>query len=494
MKTATLIFPHQLLENHPSLHTDAEVFIVEEYLFFRQYNFHKQKIFFHRASMKAFAEVLLAKGYEVKYIDSQEEISDTRKLIPDLLKQGFERIFYMDTTDYYLQKRIEQHAGQISLIKSESILFVNSNTENTDFFKAKKKMFQTEFYIYQRKKLGILLVDEEKPLGGNWTYDIDNRKKYPSKKSPPSIVWPENNKFIEEAQAYVEANFKNNYGKVNTFFRYPCTAKEANTWLQQFLDTRFQDFGDFEDAIVKEEIILHHSLLSPLINVGLLTVEQVIEKSLEVFEKQNIPLNSFEGFIRQIIGWREFIRAVYELKGRQERTTNFWGFTRKIPESFWKGTTGIEPIDSTIKKVLETGYCHHIERLMLLGNFMLLCEFDPDEVYRWFMEMFIDAYDWVMVPNVYGMSQFADGGLMSTKPYISGSNYVIKMSDYKKGPWQETWDALFWRFMHVHRVEMKKNPRLNMLVSAFDKMDDSKKQKLLGESERFLKALGIEKS
>ncbi|MFY8189905.1 MAG: FAD-binding domain-containing protein, partial [Bacteroidia bacterium] len=192
---------------------------------------------------------------------------------------------------------------------------------------------------------------------------------------------------------------------------------------------------------------------------------------------------------RQIIGWREFIRAVYEQVGKQERTRNYWKFSRKIPASFYTGTTGIEPIDTVIKKVLVTGYAHHIERLMVLGNFMLLCEFDPDEVYRWFMEMFIDAYDWVMVPNVYGMSQFADGGLMATKPYISGSNYLMKMSDYGKGDWQQTWDALFWHFMDKQRNFFLQNPRLGMLVRTFDKMPLEKREKHLVVARRYLNQL-----
>jgi deoxyribodipyrimidine photolyase-related protein len=189
------------------------------------------------------------------------------------------------------------------------------------------------------------------------------------------------------------------------------------------------------------------------------------------------------------MGWREFIRAVYELKGTEERNKNFWKFKRKIPESFWKGETGIDPLDKAIKKVLKTGYCHHIERLMLLGNFMLLCEFDPDEVYQWFMELFIDAYDWVMVPNVYGMSQFADGGIMATKPYISGSNYIMKMSDFDKGDWQGIWDALFWRFIHVHRDYFTSQPRLGMMVFTFDKMAAEKRETLLKTAEDFLRRI-----
>ena len=190
--------------------------------------------------------------------------------------------------------------------------------------------------------------------------------------------------------------------------------------------------------------------------------------------------------MRQLIGWREFIRGVYEAKGREERTRNFWGFTRPMPPAFYKATTGIPPVDNTIKRVMQTGYCHHIERLMILGNFMLLCEIDPDEVYRWFMELFIDAYDWVIVPNVYGMSQFADGGLMSTKPYISSSNYILKMSHYPKGDWQSIWDGLFWRFMHLHRDFFLKNPRLSMLIRTFDKMEPAKQQQHLHIAEDYL--------
>jgi len=227
-----------------------------------------------------------------------------------------------------------------------------------------------------------------------------------------------------------------------------------------------------------------------MLNTGLLTPQQIIDATLEYASNHEIPLNSLEGFIRQIIGWREFIRGLYVFRGVEQRTKNFFGFTRKIPASFYDGTTGVEPLDITIKKLLRTGYCHHIERLMVLGNFMLLCEFDPDEVYRWFMELFIDAYDWVMIPNIYGMSQFADSGLMATKPYISGSNYLMKMSDYEKGEWQQTWDALFWRFMHVHRDFFLSNPRLGMLVRSFDKMPEQKRNQLISMANQFLDTPG----
>ena len=193
--------------------------------------------------------------------------------------------------------------------------------------------------------------------------------------------------------------------------------------------------------------------------------------------------------MRQIIGWREFIRGVYIAVGNKERTRNFWNFNRKIPNSFYNGGTGIEPIDDTIKKINNSAYANHIERLMIIGNFMLLCEFEPNEVYKWFMEMFIDSYDWVMVPNVYGMSQFSDSGMMSTKPYISSSNYILKMSDYKKGDWCKIWDSLFWNFMDKQRDFFIKNPRMRMLVSSFDRMEESKRTSLLKTADEYLKTL-----
>ena len=241
-----------------------------------------------------------------------------------------------------------------------------------------------------------------------------------------------------------------------------------------------------------QEHLLHHSMFSPLINVGLLTPDQVLDKILDYAQSHSIPLNSTEGLVRQIMGWREFIRGIYQVKGSQERTTNFWGHKRKIPKSFYEGTTGLFPVDSVLKKLNKTGYAHHIERLMVMGNIMVLCEFDPDEVYRWFMEYFIDAFDWVMVPNVYGMSLFADGGIMSTKPYISGSNYLMKMSDYPKGPWQEIWDGLFWRFMDKHRSFFLSNPRLAMLVRSLDKMKPETLERHLTQAQKFLDQLDHE--
>ena len=332
-------------------------------------------------------------------------------------------------------------------------------------------------------------MEDGKPEGGKWTYDDMNREKYPKDKTPPNINYVKANEDYESAKYYIEENFNNNPGKLNEAKIYPYDFSTADNWFEAFLIERFDEFGPYEDAVVKEKSILNHSVLSPIINCGLLNPKLIMEKSVKFYNDNDIRLNSCEGFIRQIIGWREFIRGVYVAKGSEQRTKNFWGFKRKIPRSFYDGTTGIKPVDDTIKKINNSAYANHIERLMIIGNFMLLCEFDPDDVYKWFMELFIDSYDWVMVPNVYGMSQFADGGFMSTKPYISGSSYVLKMSNYKKGGWCSIWDSLFWNFINNHRDFFITNPRMRMLVSTYDKMNSEKKETINMTSNNFLKSI-----
>jgi deoxyribodipyrimidine photolyase-related protein len=441
--------------------------------------------------MKFYQSHLEKLGKKVIYINSFDEISDIRLLIPELKQKGINHLSYIETTDHWLEKRLIATANKndIALNSFSSPLFLNTSAENRHYFLDKKRFFQTDFYIHQRKKRNILLEDISKPIGGKWSFDDENRLKYPKGKVPPKTSFELINPFHKEAIEYTNKYFSSNYGSLNPTDLFPVTFQESKKWLQQFLETKFVAFGDYEDAILQNEKWLHHSLLTPMLNIGLISPSYILNETLLYTSKNHIPLNSLEGFIRQIVGWREFIRAVYELKGTEERTKNFWGFTRKIPESFWKGETGILPIDLTIKKVLKTGYCHHIERLMVLGNFMLLCEFDPEEVYRWFMELFIDSFDWVMVPNVYGMSQFADGGIMSTKPYISGSNYLMKMSDYPKGDWQPVWDSLFWHFMDKQRAFFLGNPRLGMLIRTFDKMSDDKKQEHLTKADFYLHSL-----
>lgn len=476
-----VIFPHQLFEDFTPLLSSKEIWLVEEYLFFCQYKFHKQKIAFHRYTMKAYEARLIDRGLTVHYVEAFEKISDIRVLLPHLASVGVHKISYFDVVDNWLSRRIQEGIKTTGLHFEilPTPLFINTSEDLETYGKHQKRYFQTDFYKYQRKSRVILLDKDQNPLGGQWTYDADNRKKYPSGKTPPPCPVTHITDFHREAWEYTEKYFSDHYGLLDTTVAYPHDSDSARVWFQDFLKNRFEEFGPYEDAIVKNEGLLHHSVLTPVLNAGLITPDYIIRESIDFALNHNIPIQSLEGFVRQIVGWREFIRWIYEKEGSRQRTTNFWGFHRPVSSSFYDGTTGIKPVDDAIKKLLKTGYNHHIERLMILSNFMLLCEFDPDEVYRWFMEMYIDSYDWVMVPNVYGMGQFSDGGLMCTKPYISGSNYLFKMSNYKKGEdWAHIWDALFWRFLDLHRHFFLRNPRLGMLVRTYDTWTDEKKQNI----------------
>ncbi|RZJ42300.1 MAG: cryptochrome/photolyase family protein, partial [Chryseobacterium sp.] len=295
----------------------------------------------------------------------------------------------------------------------DSPLFLNTKDDLKEYFDGKKSYHQTDFYKQQRMSRNILMK-AGKPLGGKWTYDTENRKKYPKNKKAPSIHFPENNQYYEEARKYTEKNFGENYGNLTSYQLYPITFQEAEKWFDQFMELRFSDFGVYEDSIVEREHFLHHSVISPLLNIGLLSPENVLKEAIDYAEEYKIPVNSLEGFVRQILGWREFVRGIYLYEGTFQRNKNYWKHHNPLPTSFYTGKTEIKPIDSTISKVLQTGYAHHIERLMIFANFMNLLKLNPDDVYQWFMEMFIDSYDWVMVPNVYGMSSFSDGGKMST--------------------------------------------------------------------------------
>ena len=487
LNSINIIFPNQLFEESNLFLNKKKTYLIEEHLFFKQFNFHKQKLVFHRSSMKNYENYLLSKGIDIAYIETKNQDSDIRIFLD---KINVTEINIYHPEDNWLEKRIKKSCkkNNIKINIEENPLFLTAHDDLLPFFNPeKKKLFQTSFYKSQRKKMKILIDNDQNPVGGKWTYDDMNRHKFPKNKKTPTLDYSKlQSKNYRDSVNYVQKNFTGNFGIINDIQLYPTDFKSSRLWFNDFLKTRFDEFGIYEDAVLIGESIINHSVLSPLINSGLLNPKYVVKNSLEFYKKNKIPINSTEGFIRQIIGWREFIRGVYVSKGSEERTKNYWNFDRKIPKSFYDGNTGIDPIDDTIKKVEKSAYGNHIERLMILGNFMVLCEFDPDEVYKWFMEVFIDSYDWVMVPNVYGMSQFADGGLMSTKPYISSSNYIIKMSDYKKGEWSDIWDGLFWSFMDKQRDFFKKNPRMRMLISSFDKMDSLKKEKLLMDAHNFL--------
>ncbi|MGF1678717.1 MAG: cryptochrome/photolyase family protein [Candidatus Methylacidiphilales bacterium] len=489
----TLVFPHQLFHRHPAIKKNRPIILVEDSLFFgdphHPAHFHIQKIIFHRATMRAYAEQLRHLGYSVEYW----EYLPGSTVDKQLKKRGLKKeahLHFTDPTDHILARRLkrfaEQHHATLHVYENPS--FLTPKGWNETYFASRKQRFMARYYQDQRLRLGILLTPDGKPEGGKWSFDEDNRKAVPKGHRFPEEQPCENNQEIMEARSWAKKKFTHAPGNQDSF-RYAIDRHSALQRLDDFLEHRFALFGDYEDAIQTGQTQLYHSILTPYLNVGLITPQEVVDRTLAYAASHHIPLNSLEGFIRQIIGWREFMRAMYELHGVEMRKRNYWNFTRGLPASFYTGTTGIEPIDHTIRRVLDGAYCHHIERLMVLGNFMLLCRIDPDDVYRWFMEMFIDAYDWVMVPNVYGMSQFADGGTFTTKPYLSSSNYIRKMSNYRAGDWCAVWDGLFWSFIGDHSAFFRSQPRLSMMSRQWEKMPVSKRDEHHKAARTFLAKL-----
>ena len=489
-----IIFPHQLYQAHPGLSKTRKIILFEDQRFFydpeEKLLFHKKKLMLHRASMRRYGDWLQSKGYRVDYLDYRSSPA-LENLAKNLEQFKCGRMVFSDPVDRVLEGRLAGLSARTGLEISRlpSPGFLTSRGWIEDFFREARHYSLTSFYIAQRKRLGVLIRDG-KPLGGKWSFDPENRKRIPAKIRIPELPRIREDAYIREARLYVEKNFPRHPGETGNFI-YPVSHQEARKWLAGFLETRLAYFGDFQDGILRADPFLFHSLLSPLLNIGLLTPEVVVRETLEYFQAHpdRIPLNALEGFLRQIIGWREFVRAVYLMSGERERSANFWDHRRPLPSSFYSATTGMDPVDTVLRRVNLHGYAHHIERLMVLGNFLLLCEIDPREVYRWFMEMFIDAYDWVMVPNVFGMSQYADGGLITTKPYFSSSNYLRKMSDFPRGDWCPIWDGLYWRFVLKHRDFFERNPRLSVMASQLKKMGPDKLAGHLKIAETFLNLL-----
>lgn len=473
---------------------ERKILLVEEPRFFfdpqEKVFFHKKKLLLLRAAMRHYASLLRARGCAVDYLEYRFAL-DPENLAKRLEQLRCGRIVLVDPNDSLLEKRVSALSARTGLPVSRmaSPGFLTSRGWLEDYFREARHYSHTSFYIAQRRRLN-LLIREDKPLGGKWSFDPENRKRMPSRVKVPPPPPVRGDGTVREARAYVEENFPGHPGETADFI-YPPSPEEARMWLAHFIETGLAFFGDYQDAIRRDEPFLFHSLLSPLLNIGLLTPNEVISAALNHAQKHpgRVPLNALEGFIRQIIGWREFIRAVYLLEGERQRSSNFWNHHRRLPEAFYSATTGMEPVDTALRRVTRCGYAHHIERLMILGNFLLLCEVEPREVYRWFMEMFVDAWDWVMVPNVFGMSQYADGGLIATKPYISSSNYILKMSDFPRGDWCPVWDGLYWRFIHRHRDIFARNPRLSIMASQLDRIGGEKLAGHLRTAEDYLNRL-----
>jgi len=486
-----LLFPIQLFSDLTLLSKSKLIYLIEEPRYFDDFGFHKLKLAYHRASMKKYYDMLKKKKLNVKYIDCEKVNNNFYKLIKS--ENELINIFYLG--DFPLQNKLENIFGK-KLVINETLNFLIKTNEFVDIKKLiykNTRYSHDEFYKYQRKKLSILIDKNNKPTGGKWSYDSENRLPLPANiKVPETVSKVKSDKYIKEAIKYVNKNWSKNYGSLDNFI-YPIDSKASKLWLNKFLEERLSKFGAYEDAVSEAEPFVFHSVLSPMMNIGLLTDDEVVTLSYEYYldNKKSIPIESFEGFIRQVIGWRNYVYTLYNLEGEKMKTSNQLKHNNKLNDKFWTGETDMIPIDSIINKIVKYSYAHHIERLMYLGNFLLLCLVDPDEVYRIFMEWTIDAYDWVMVPNVYGMSQFATP-IMMTRPYFSSSNYINKMSTFKvkkNDNWSETWDVLYYNFIFKHRNLLKSNYAVARQVKHWDNKSESEQNEIKKKANEYLNKL-----
>ena len=481
----TMLFPHL-----PSVLTrDMPVFMAEDRHFCTRFNYHKHKIILVLAAMRHYRDRLQSEGHSVIYSDvTVSDLTYEEKLISAVKQHQITSLHTYDLDDHGMADWLQGvcDRNQLQLTIHPSPLFLTTHEQFQDYRDRYKRYFMADFYKIQRRRLDILLEGGE-PVGGKWSFDDQNREKLPKDLPLPGLATPVPTAHAKSVGEWVEAHCPESPGQADNFW-LPVTREDAIAWMEKFFADRFAQFGPYEDALSDRDPFLFHSVLSPILNLGLITPQEVLDAALNYAETHEVPLNSLEGFIRQIIGWREYIRGVYHAIGPKQANTNALDHQRRLTSSWYEGTTGLVPVDQVIQRLQTRGWAHHIERLMVMSNVMLLCDIHPDEVYRWFMEFFVDSAEWVMVPNVYGMGQFADGGIMMTKPYISGSNYLRKMGHYKKGDWCDIWDGLYWRFIDRHQSLIQKNHRMSMMVSTLKRMKPEKRERLFGLAEDFIQA------
>ena len=446
--------------------------------------FHKQKLILHRASMQRYVkEVLWPTKVEVQYVEL-----DVLMKTGDILDKAksFEHIYVFDPVDDVITNRLlrarreNEHGTALEFLRSPN--FYLKDQEVRDYFGPKPKHAFADFYQWQRERFNILIDEDFKPVGGQWMYD-NRPKKLPKQHELPTFAVFGNNEYVHNASKWVSEHFPNNPGNVD--FIWPTNQVEAETWLEHFVEHRLDDFEPYIDAIDGQAAWLYHSALSSSLNIGLLSPQTVIETVMKRHRKRPLPLESLESFIRQILGWREYMRGLYVNQHQTMRASNNFKHSRKLTVDWYQGNLGLPPFDDMVKKLQGHAYAHHQERLMIAGNLMVLCEIQPDDMQRWFKELFVDAYDWVSLPNVYNLSQFATSG-SGVEACIAASNYLLEISNYERGEWCNIWDGLFWRFIEKHRQEISHNPRMRVMVQRLDRLGADHKRIISYRAEDFL--------
>ena len=505
-KTLRLILGDQLNINHSWFKTvdESVTYVLMEIRSETDYaQHHIQKVIGFFAAMQNFANELKQMNHNVIYyaLNDENNLQRFDKNCTALIaKHQFTNFEYQLPDEYRLDEHLKQFTSKLNISFNvfNSEHFYSTRNELKDLFEGKKMYLMETFYRYMRKKHDVLIVDGDKPLNGKWNFDEDNRQKLPKHHQPIApLVFTNNVRKIEEEIKI--ANIKT-IGTVDSQnFIWPINRVQSLQLLDFFVENCLPLFGTFQDAMAPNEWSIYHSRISFSMNIKLLSPKEVVDKAIQVYmnNPSKIEFHQLEGFVRQIIGWREYMRGIYWLKMPEYATLNYFENNEPLPTWFWTGKTKMNCLKNAIQQSLDFAYAHHIQRLMITGNFALLAGVHPDEVDAWYLGIYIDAIEWVEITNTRGMSQFADGGIVGTKPYVSSATYINKMSSYCTGCYYDKskktgdkacpFNSLYWNFYDKHEAKLAKNPRIGMMYNVWRKMQPTAKAELLEQADFYLK-------
>ena len=504
--TVALILPDQLTQKISALKSckpeDTLVFMPESKDLFDGINHHKKKLIFLLASMRQFGVELKKSGWTVHSvaIDSPNNSNCLTSEVSKIIKRvNAKRLVITQPNTWKVKKLVESWSKNLHVdtFIPEDNRFLCTHKDFATWASG-RKTFRMEYFYREMRKKTNLLMDDGKPVGGKWNYDSENRKtiKQGLSVKPPKNFAP--SKITKNVVAVVDKVFDKNFGSSKSFW-FATSAKEAERAFNDFLSASLPFFGDYQDAMAKNEYFLFHGVLALYLNVGLLDPLKICTEVEAEFRKGNIPLNAAEGFIRQVIGWREFVRGIYWREMPAYLGENFLNAKKALPEFFWTGDTKMACLKAVIEQTHGEAYAHHIQRLMVTGNFALMAGINPIEVHEWYLAVYADAHEWVELPNTFGMSQFADGGVLASKPYFSSGAYINKMSNYcldcqynvkaKIGEKACPFNYLYWNFLDRNSSVLKNNPRLGLSYNSLKKMDMRLRDQYKAEASTFLDSI-----
>ncbi|PVA10507.1 cryptochrome/photolyase family protein [Pelagivirga sediminicola] len=497
-----LVLGDQLSEGLSALgaaRKDCDIIVMAEVASETEYvPHHPKKIALVLAAMRHFAETLRDQGWTVAYTRLDED-ENSGSITGELLRRadahGADEVIVTRPGEWRLVQDLDDMPLKVTQLPDDR--FIASLDEFDAWASDRKELRMEYFYREMRRKTGLMMEDGD-PAGGQWNFDHDNRK--PAKtdmlRSAPMQFTPDD--MTEEVLRLVEDRFGDNFGALRPF-HFAVTRGQALRALDHFVKHLLEGFGDYQDAMLQDDRFLHHSLLSPYINLGLLGPLEVCRRVEQAWKDGAVPINSAEGFIRQIIGWREYVRGIYFREGPDYTSRNILRHERALPWMYWGGETKMNCVRHAVAQTRDEGYAHHIQRLMVTGNFALLAGIAPAELHEWYLSVYVDAYEWVEAPNTIGMSQWADGGIIASKPYVSSGNYINKMSDYcgdcaysvteKTGETSCPFNTLYWYFLDRHRQRFEGNHRMGMIYSTWDKMEAGKRRDILDTAKAFLQRM-----